>query len=54
MKDPAFIKGFSHAKSALNRMQIRFVEEPDTIRQALLEIYCAVALNTPYNDFATH
>jgi len=29
-------------------------EEVDQTRQALLEIYCAVALATPYNDFATH
>jgi hypothetical protein len=33
---------------------IRFTEEPDQIKQALLEIYCAVALATPYNDFSTH
>jgi hypothetical protein len=29
-------------------------EEVDQTRQALLEIYCAVVLATPYNDFATH
>ena len=23
-------------------------------RQALLEIYCAAVLETPYNDFGTH
>jgi hypothetical protein len=26
----------------------------DQNRQALLEIYCAVVLGTPYNDFGTH
>jgi hypothetical protein len=35
-------------------MDVRFVEEPDPICQALLEIYSAVALQTPYNDFDTH
>jgi hypothetical protein len=35
-------------------MDIRFVEENDPLRQALLEIYAAVALCTPYNDFETH
>jgi hypothetical protein len=34
-------------------MQISFVEEQDAVRQALLEIYCAIALETPYNDFST-
>jgi hypothetical protein len=33
---------------------IRFVEEPDLVRQALLEIYVATALSTPYNDFENH
>lgn len=30
------------------------VEERDQLRQALLEIYVAVALETPFNDFDTH
>jgi len=29
-------------------------EETDQNRQALLEIYCAVVLRTPYNNFGTH
>ena len=35
-------------------MQVRYVEEIDPLRQALLEIYVAVVLKTPYNDFNTH
>ena len=35
-------------------MDLRFVDEADPIRQALLEIYVAVVLGTPYNDFDTH
>lgn len=35
-------------------MNIRFVEQPHPLRQALLEIYVAVALQTRYNDFDTH
>ena len=54
MTDPAFMEGFARAKARLNRMNIRFVEEPDQVQQALLEIYCAVALQTPYNEFGTH
>ena len=35
-------------------MELRYVEEADPLRQTLLEIYVAVALKTPYNDFDTH
>ncbi len=35
-------------------MDIRYVEETDPIKQALLEIYTATALRTPYNDFENH
>jgi hypothetical protein len=35
-------------------MDLRFVEESDPIRQALLEIYSARVLKTPYNDFDNH
>ena len=37
---------FSEAKRRLSAMHIRYVEERDPVRQALLEIYCAVALKT--------
>jgi hypothetical protein len=33
---------------------IRYVEEAEPNRQALLEIYVAVALDTPFNDFKNH
>lgn len=35
-------------------MSFRYVEETDQVRQALLEIYTAVTLQTPYNEFKTH
>jgi hypothetical protein len=47
---PAFLE----AKERISRMDIRYVEEDDPISQALLEIYTATALETPYNDFDTH
>ncbi|MGP0095011.1 MAG: hypothetical protein ACLPKB_34430 [Xanthobacteraceae bacterium] len=54
MLDPAFAKAFIAAKARIRRMDYRYVEEGDQNRQALLEIYCAVVLETPYNDFGTH
>jgi hypothetical protein len=54
MKDPEFIAAFNDAKARIRRMEFRCVGEDDQMRQMLLEIYCTVALGTPYNDFSTH
>jgi hypothetical protein len=54
MLDPRFEQAFRDAKKRIRDMLYRFVEETDQNRQALLEIYCAVVLATPYNDFGTH
>jgi uncharacterized protein (UPF0297 family) len=54
MTDPAFVKAFRDAKQRIRNMKIRCVEEADPCRQALLEIYVALALKAPYNDFNTH
>jgi len=54
MLDPAFAAAFTAAKERIRKMEYRYVEEADQNRQALLEIYCAVVLATPYNDFGTH
>ena len=53
-KDPVFAAAFEKAKARLQAMDIRFVEEVDPVRQALLEIYAAVELGTPFNDFDNH
>lgn len=52
--NPEFVEQFTQAKARIQNMEYRFVEETDQTRQALLEIYVSVALNTPYNDFNTH
>ena len=54
LKNPEFRAVFVQAKADIASMDLRFVEEEDPTRQALLEIYAAVALGTPYNDFDTH
>ena len=45
---------FAGAKFRIRAMAYRHVEETDQTRQALLEDYCAIVLETPYNDFGTH
>jgi hypothetical protein len=54
MQDPEFSAAFDRAKARIRDMDIRFVSEPDSLRQSLLEIYAAVTLKTPFNDFDTH
>ena len=53
-EDPLFKPVFAAARIRISQMDLRFVEEPDPIRQALLEIYVATALGTRYNDFDDH
>ncbi len=49
-----FASAFKEAKRRIASMDLRFVEESDPTRQALLEIYAATVLRTPYNDFHNH
>ena len=53
-EDPVFGSEFERAKQRVSTMDIRFVEETDAVRQALLEIYVALALETKFNDFDNH
>ncbi len=52
--DPIFAAAFTKAKARVRTMDLRFVEETDPLRQALLEIYVSIVLETKYNDFDTH
>ncbi len=54
MEDSTFRSAFVAAKARIRKMDFRCVEEADPLRQCLLEVYCAVALGTPYNDFDNH
>ena len=51
---PDFAPAFFEAKARVRQMNFRYVSEPDPTRQALLEAYVCIALQTPYNDFDTH
>ena len=54
MKNSTFVAAFTAAKQRMRNMDYRYVEEQDQVRQALLEIYCAVVLQAQFNDFGTH
>jgi hypothetical protein len=49
-----FGPAFERAKARVAKMDLRFVEGKNPVRQALLEIYVAIALGTPFNDFDNH
>jgi hypothetical protein len=54
MESPEFKIAFESAKARIRAMELRYVEEADPLRQAVLEMYIAVVLATPYNDFDNH
>ncbi len=54
MENMDFVNAFTAAKARIREMDLRFVEENDAVRQTLLEVYVAVVLATPYNDFDNH
>lgn len=51
MADPEFQRHFVQAKERIKEMEFRFVIEPDPVRQAILEVYCAEVLETEFNSF---
>jgi hypothetical protein len=45
---------FLAQKQRVKEMQVRYVGEPDPMKQALLEMYVSVSLGTPHNNFDNH
>ena len=54
MQDPTFRAAFERARDRIQKMDVRFVEVTDPTVQALFEMYVAISLATPYNDFNTY
>jgi hypothetical protein len=54
MADSTFRDHFKHAKARIRMMDFQYVEEADPVNQAILEVYCAIALGTPHNTFDNH
>jgi hypothetical protein len=53
MLNAEFAAAFIDAKARIRRMNFRYVSEPNATKQALLEAYVAIVLQTPYNSFET-
>ena len=54
LEGPAFLDAFVEAKARVCRMSVRVVGEATPMRQALLEMYVSISLDTIYNDFDNH
>ena len=51
---PRFARAYAAARRRIRGMEVRYIGEADPLKQALLEIYVAVASKARYNDFETH
>ncbi len=54
LRNAEFREAFDSARERIREMDIRYVEERDPVRQALLEIYVALASGAEHNSFDTH
>lgn len=52
--DPTFSPLFKKAKERVSKMKVQVIAVEDPIEQTLFEVYAALELNTPYNDWKTH
>ena len=53
LNDPRIADEYQRSKDRIRKMNVRYVDESDPVKQALLEIYVSLAASTPYNDFNT-
>lgn len=51
---PDFFRVYQESKDRIRKMHVRYVHEPDPLRQTLLEVYTAVVSRAKHNDFDTH
>lgn len=54
LKQSEFVEAYKKTKERIKKMEVRYVSEPDPLRQALLEIYVAIVSGAKFNDFDTH
>jgi len=52
--DPDFLPFFNKAKKRVSEMKIQVIDIENAVEQTLFEVYAALELKTPYNDWRTH
>jgi len=53
-RDPRFKSLYTLAKKRVSKMKMRAIEIPDPVDQTLFEVYAALELKAPYNDWENH
>jgi hypothetical protein len=53
-KNERFARLFGEARERVAKMAVRVVEVSDPVEQTMFEVYSALRLGSPYNDFDTH
>jgi hypothetical protein len=53
MQTEDFLLAMQHCTMRVKSMGVGYVEIADSVTQHLFEVYCALALKTPYNEFKT-
>ena len=53
-KDPKFKPIYYQMKERVSKMQVKVVEVPDPVEQTFFEVYAALELDTPYNEWGCH
>jgi hypothetical protein len=54
LTDPTFHAAFDAARQRIREMDVQFVEEPDFIKQTILEVFAAFQTKAQFNDFDNH
>jgi len=54
LSQSSFKDAYEKAKQRIRKMEVRYIDESDALKQALLEIYVAVVSEAKFNDFDTH
>ena len=52
--DPVFSKLYTEAKERVAKMKVRVVQVEKPVEQTIFEVYAALELHTPYNNFDNH
>jgi hypothetical protein len=53
-KDPEFKQIYEKMKKRVKKMQIKVVDVSDPVEQTFFEVYAALELKTPYNEWRNH
>ena len=54
LSEPAFRAAFDAARNRINLMDVQFIEETDSVKQTILEVFTAFETGAEFNKFDNH